>query len=245
MTSRSSRYPLREGLTWSDGEAFTADDVIFTDQMIRNTAGARLHEGLHRGIASMTKVDDHTVEIETTRPTPRLSVVLGSVIYGNAFYVVPEHVWEDKDPATFTNFPPVTISAYKYADHDPNGILVPVGEAGRLAEHRRRPDGRRAEAGIRAVPLLRDRRTARPGHGQRRYRHPDRHLAGKPRYPASARTTTSAPGSRTSPMPTSMTPASAASTSTPSVAPYDDPLTRWALALAIDSNGPVSRPSRG
>lgn len=115
------RVPLREGLTWSDGEAFTADDVIFTDQMLRNTDALAFSKAYTGVIASMTKVDDHTVEIETTRPTPRLSVVLGSIIYGNAFYVVPEHVWADKDPATFTNFPPVTISAYKYADHDPNG----------------------------------------------------------------------------------------------------------------------------
>ena len=69
----------------------------------------------------MTKVDDHTVEITTTRPTPRLSIVLGSVIYGNPFHVVPKHIWEQQDPATFTNFPPVTISAYKFKDADPNG----------------------------------------------------------------------------------------------------------------------------
>lgn len=115
------RVPLREGLTWSDGEAFTADDVIFTDNMIRSTEALAYSKAYTGVIASMTKVDDHTIEIETTRPTPRLSVVLGSVIYGNAFYVVPQHVWEGEDPATFTNFPPVTISAYKYSEHDPNG----------------------------------------------------------------------------------------------------------------------------
>jgi peptide/nickel transport system substrate-binding protein len=30
-------------------------------------------------------------------------------------------VWEGQDAATFANFPPVTISAYEYAEHDPNG----------------------------------------------------------------------------------------------------------------------------
>ncbi len=115
------RVPLREGITWSDGEPFTADDVIFTDGMIRGTDALAYSAAYRNVIASMTKVDDHTIEIETTRPTPRLSVVLGSVIYGNNFYVVPQHVWEGEDPATFTNFPPVTISAYKYSDHDPNG----------------------------------------------------------------------------------------------------------------------------
>lgn len=117
----SFRVALRQGLKWSDGEDFNADDVIFTDQMLRNTPALAFSSAYTAFIASMTKVDDHTIEIATTRPTPRLSVILGSVIYGNAFYVVPEHVWKDQDPATFANFPPVTISAYKYKDHDANG----------------------------------------------------------------------------------------------------------------------------
>ncbi|GHA25099.1 peptide ABC transporter substrate-binding protein [Devosia pacifica] len=115
------RVPLREGLTWSDGEPFTADDVIYTDQMLRDTPELAYSAAYTDQIASIRKVDDYTVEIETTRPTPRLSIVLGSVIYGNAFIVVPEHIWSEEDPATFTNFPPVTISAYKFAENDPNG----------------------------------------------------------------------------------------------------------------------------
>lgn len=113
--------PLREGLTWSDGQPFTADDVVFTDEMLRNTPELAYSAAYADQIASITKVDEHTVEITTTRPTPRLSIVLGSVIYGNAFHIVPKHVWEGEDPATFANFPPVTISAYTYKDHDPNG----------------------------------------------------------------------------------------------------------------------------
>jgi peptide/nickel transport system substrate-binding protein len=113
--------PLRQGMTWSDGQPFSADDVIFTDQMIRNTPALGYSAAYAAQIASMTKVDENTVEITTTKPTPRLSIVLGSVIYGNPFHVVAKHIWEKEDPATFTNFPPVTISAYKYKDHDPNG----------------------------------------------------------------------------------------------------------------------------
>ena len=112
---------LRQGLTWSDGQPFSADDVVFTDQMIRNTPALAYSAAYSDQIASITKVDDNSVEITTTRPTPRLSVVLGSVIYGNSFHVVPKHIWEKQDPATFQNFPPVSISAYKYKDHDPNG----------------------------------------------------------------------------------------------------------------------------
>lgn len=113
--------PLREGLTWNDGEPFTAADVVFTAEMIRDTPELAYSAAFTAAIESVTRIDDHTVEIVTTRPTPRLSVVLGSVIYGNAFHVVPQHVWENEDPATFANFPPVTISAYEFVEHDPNG----------------------------------------------------------------------------------------------------------------------------
>ncbi|MDB5529514.1 MAG: extracellular solute-binding protein family 5 [Devosia sp.] len=115
------KVALRQGLTWSDGQPFSADDVVFTDQMIRNTPALSYSSAYAAQIASVTKVDDNTVEITTTKPTPRLAIVLGSVIYGNPFHVVPKHVWEKEDAATFTNFPPVTISAYKYKDSDPNG----------------------------------------------------------------------------------------------------------------------------
>ena len=180
------RVKLREGLTWSDGQPFTADDVVFTAEMIRDTQDFAYSAAFTNNIASVTKVDDHTVEITTTRPTPRLSIVLGSVIYGNPFHVVPKHIWEQQDPATFANFPPVTISAYKFKDADPNGTWFLWEKRDGLAELRRRPDDRRAAARLRAVPLLRHRGAPGAGDGRRRHGHPDRHLAREPRHPAQA-----------------------------------------------------------
>ncbi len=119
--STKFRVRLRQGLTWSDGQPFTADDVVFTAEMIAKTGGLAYSAAFNGAIKKITKTDDYTVEIETTRPTPRLSIVLGSLIYGNPFQVVPKHVWEKEDPASFKNFPPVTISAYKYKGSDPNG----------------------------------------------------------------------------------------------------------------------------
>jgi peptide/nickel transport system substrate-binding protein len=115
------RVVLRQNLTWSDGQPFSADDVVFTANMIANTSALAYSAPFKGTIKSVTKVDDHTVDIETVKPTPRLSAVLGSLIYSTPFMVVPKHVWEKQDPATFNNMPPVTISAYKYKSHDPNG----------------------------------------------------------------------------------------------------------------------------
>ncbi len=115
------RVKLRQGLTWSDGESFTADDVVFTADMISKTSGLAFSGAFNGAIKNITKVDNYTVDIETTRPTPRITIVLGSLIYGNPFNIVPKHVWEKQNPTSFNNFPPVTISAYKYKSSDPNG----------------------------------------------------------------------------------------------------------------------------
>lgn len=120
-TNTRWRFKVRRGLAWSDGVPFTAGDVVFTAQMVMGNAKLSLNGLLTSTIKSISAPDDETVELETTRPLPKIGYSFGVVIFGNAFRVVPRHVWEKVDPATFANYPPVTISAYKLRDSDPNG----------------------------------------------------------------------------------------------------------------------------
>lgn len=116
------RIKLRQGLAWHDGKPFTADDVIFTAEMLMGSEklpGGGYIKGV---IKSLKKIDSHTIELDTVKPYPRLSVALGSVIYGNLFRPVPKHIWKDVDPATFANYPPVGIGPYKFKQADPNGF---------------------------------------------------------------------------------------------------------------------------
>lgn len=116
------RFKVRQGLAWSDGKPFTAEDVVFTAEMLL-TNEKLPSSGYFKGvIKSIKKTDDHTIELETVKPYPRLAVALGSVIYGNLFRPVPKHVWKDVDPATFTNYPPVGIGPYKFSKGDSNGF---------------------------------------------------------------------------------------------------------------------------
>src|SRR3954447_12741876 len=121
-TNTRWRFKVRKGLAWSDGTPFTAADVVFTAQMIMRNPKLSLSGFLNTTIKSVSASDDETVEIETTRPLPKIGYSFGAVIFGNAFRVVPKHVWEKVDAATFDNYPPVTISAYKLKDVDPNGF---------------------------------------------------------------------------------------------------------------------------
>ena len=115
------RFKIRSGLAWHDGKPFTAEDVVFTAEMIMGNDKVP-SSGYFKGvIKTIKKIDDVTIEIETVKPYPRLAVALGSVIYGNLFRPVPKHIWQSVDAATFTNYPPVGIGPYKFKSADPNG----------------------------------------------------------------------------------------------------------------------------
>jgi len=98
----SLTYTLRDGVLWSDGEAFTADDVVFTFELLQK------FPAIDRGallsfVDSAEKVDDLTVTFHLNR----IYTVAPERIGGN-LWIVPEHIWKDvEDPVTFTNPDPV------------------------------------------------------------------------------------------------------------------------------------------
>lgn len=99
---------LREGAEWSDGEAFNADDVVFTVELwlgdeTQSLSGAA---NMQQWVESVEKVDDYTVVFNLKKPNPRFQLDYFSVRIGSDPYILPEHVWNDKDPFTFKDFDP-------------------------------------------------------------------------------------------------------------------------------------------
>lgn len=63
-------WTLKEGVLWSDGSPFTADDVVFTYEYCSDEAAGCVHAGNYEGIASVEAVDDNTVTITFDSPRP-------------------------------------------------------------------------------------------------------------------------------------------------------------------------------
>lgn len=92
---------LRDGVKWSDGEAFTADDVIKSfDLTLSNPALDSV--GMAQMLSGVEKVDDKTVRFNLATPSSQAMYQIVRVP------IVPEHVWSNvEDPVTFTNPNPV------------------------------------------------------------------------------------------------------------------------------------------
>ncbi|MDO5670516.1 MAG: ABC transporter substrate-binding protein [Corynebacterium sp.] len=89
-------FTLRDGVKWSDGQPLVAQDVVTTITLQKEILGGFDY------VQSVTAVDDHTVQIDFSRPyTPGLYELGGQVI-------VPDHIWSKMDnAATNTNEDPV------------------------------------------------------------------------------------------------------------------------------------------
>jgi peptide/nickel transport system substrate-binding protein len=97
---------LREGIEWSDGEPMTADDVVFTTNMLLEHPELDMAGEIVSWVESVEKVDELTTQFNLTGPNPRFILDHYAVkIYGR-HNVMPEHIWADKDPTTFTNYDP-------------------------------------------------------------------------------------------------------------------------------------------
>lgn len=98
---------LRSGVTWSDGEPFTADDVVYTMEQILKAEAPYRAANIQATVESAKAIDPQTVELTLKAANPRfVQTDLAAYIYTANFTPVPKHLFEGQDFATFAFYDP-------------------------------------------------------------------------------------------------------------------------------------------
>ena len=96
---------IREGVEWSDGQPWTAHDLVFTINMLKDNAPhLSFSTDMQTWVQSAVATDAHTATIALTRPNPRFVFSYFTNNFDNGIPIVPKHIWEGQDPKTFNNF---------------------------------------------------------------------------------------------------------------------------------------------
>jgi peptide/nickel transport system substrate-binding protein len=116
---RTLSFDLRDGVTFTDGEGFSAEDVVFTFQMLKDNAALDT-QGVWNYLADVTAPDEHTVDFTFTEPGASAFTLIINVP------IVPEHIWSEvKDPTTYVAAPdPVGTGPMTVKEFNPQRLTI-------------------------------------------------------------------------------------------------------------------------
>lgn len=109
---------LKDNVKWSDGKPFSADDVVFTFQLLKNHKAADT-SGIWSHLSSIQKAGSNKVAFNFKQPNvPFQSYILNTLI-------VPKHIWKDiKSPTKAQVTKPVGTGPYTLQSFDPSVFVL-------------------------------------------------------------------------------------------------------------------------
>jgi peptide/nickel transport system substrate-binding protein len=115
---------LRDNIAWSDGVAFSADDLVYTvATLLKNPKlnGSGWSALLTQYVSKVEKVDNVTVKFTLKESNPRFMYLFDT--RWNGVYMMPKHIFEKvTEPLETYKFnPPVSLGPYVVKQTDPNG----------------------------------------------------------------------------------------------------------------------------
>ncbi len=118
-------WKLRPGVTWADGSAFTAKDVIFTWKYCTAPGAGCAASNSFDGVKDIVAKDDLTIEIQFAQPTPYPYVPFVS----STTPVLQQAQFKDCMGAkiascTAQNFAPIGTGPYKVKEFKPNDVVI-------------------------------------------------------------------------------------------------------------------------
>jgi peptide/nickel transport system substrate-binding protein len=111
-------FKLREGLTFHNGDAFTADDVKFSFLRYKGTSAKLLHER----VKTVEIVDPHRVRFVLHSPWPDFMAFYATIATGAAWIVPKKYIEQVGDDAFKQK--PVGLGPYRFIRMEPGVELV-------------------------------------------------------------------------------------------------------------------------
>ena len=119
---KSVTWKLKRGVTWHDGQPFTADDCVFTWEYAKDPATAAVTSGVYKDV-KVEKIDSHTIRVTFAKATP---------FWATAFVaaegmIIPKHLFGPyagaKSREAPNNLKPVGTGPYKFVDFKPGDMV--------------------------------------------------------------------------------------------------------------------------
>lgn len=107
-------FTLRRGIVWEDGRPFTAADVVFSFNAIKDPRVKAAHiSSYYQDIESVTAKDDYKVVFVFSK------VYFKALTFAGEMQLLPKHIWEkelDKMEASQYSRRPIGIGPYKFKE---------------------------------------------------------------------------------------------------------------------------------
>lgn len=120
----SVTWKLRHDVRWSDGEPFTASDVVFTYELITNPQVAATSDAQYDAVERVEIIDDYTVQVHFTDVNPAWAYPF----VGPRGMILPRHIFEKYAGPTIQEAPanqqPVGTGPYRVVDFVPGDVVV-------------------------------------------------------------------------------------------------------------------------
>lgn len=114
-------FYLREDVAWQDGRPFSADDVLFTYEKIKDPkVDAASLRNYFRDVLKAEKIDDHTVRFTYRQP------YVGALISIGLMQIIPKHIYEGG--ANFNEHPrnrkPLGTGPFRFVQWDTGNKII-------------------------------------------------------------------------------------------------------------------------
>lgn len=119
----------RDGITWSDGEPFSSADVAYTfNKLVEVGSVVKFGADVQQFLAKAEATDPTTTVFTFKVPAPRFFEFV-SYKFDIGVFIVPQHIFEGQDWATFTHFDiakgwPVTTAPWKVVFSAPEQKII-------------------------------------------------------------------------------------------------------------------------